>query len=65
MYGHAKNATFMIFKVFWGGPKDMLAPPFRLLGGAMAAMAPPPGSASGQELLKKKKNINDPVYPVK
>ena len=40
MYGHAKNATFMIFKVFWGA-KRYVGPPFRLLGGAMAGMPPP------------------------
>ena len=35
-----KHHIYDFFQVFWVRPKDMLAPPFRLLGGAMAGMAP-------------------------
>ena len=51
MCGHAKNATFVIFSSVLGGAKRYVGPPFKLLGGAMAGMSPPPGSASAQASL--------------
>ena len=41
-----KRHIYDFFSSVLGGAKRYVAPPFRLLGGAMAGMAPP-GSASG------------------